>query len=305
MQRRQAIIIVGAFVALSLLAIIGAGVAIWWTSQEATRNNTNSQAVPGFTADQLPAALTPGPIAVPGPQSATWTPQPTTVYPVKVLPFAHFTVGYDEAAKSPAWVTYHLAGPITFHERADRPATFQTDFRTAAHVSHGDYTGSGFDRGHLCPSYAMLSRYGVEGMRETFTMANIIPQRHGLNAGEWEGLEEAIAGRNGRGDGWAGHPGGVWVINGPAYDRRPATQTLRNRTWIPETCWSVVLRQRDQKWQALAFQMPNIDNVPGPFGRYLVTIDQVAKASGVDVLAGMPTDQRTRLETQRASEVWR
>lgn len=305
MRQGHAIAIVGGFFALLMLAIIGAGIAIWRDSQSATTDNTEGQAVPGFTADQLPATLPPGPIIVPAPTVAPWSPQPSSVYPVKVITYGRFTVGYDEAAKSPAWVAYHLEGPITFHERADRPATFQTEFRTAAHVSHGDFTGSGFDRGHLCPSYAMLSRHGVAEMRETFTMANVIPQRHGLNAGEWEGLEEAIAGRSGKGDGWAAQPGGVWVINGPAYDKRPASQTLRNRTWVPVECWSVILRKTAQEWQATAFLMPNIDDVPGPFSRYLVTVDKVAKASGVDVLAGMPADQRTRLETQRASEAWR
>jgi len=50
-------------------------------------------------------------------------------------------------------------GPITHLGPApSTPATFATDFNTSAHVSHQDYTGSHFDRGHMCPAYAMWSR---------------------------------------------------------------------------------------------------------------------------------------------------
>ncbi len=47
----------------------------------------------------------------------------------------------------------------------------------------------------------MFSRFGEEGLQSTFVMANVIPQYHDLNAGEWEHLESAISGRDGQGGG--------------------------------------------------------------------------------------------------------
>lgn len=109
-------------------------------------------------------------------------------------------------------------------------------------------------------------------MKETFIMSNVIPQYHGLNAGEWEQLEAMIAGRPGKNDGWAASYGPVWVINGPLYGHRPAPEKLTNGTWVPTTCFSVVLRQSGGEWDALAFEMPNQKNVAGPVTRYLTTI---------------------------------
>ena len=216
----------------------------------------------------VPALISNGPKPVElnheveSPKLITWEPRPTSRLPLKLLSYPHFTIGYDEAAKNPAWVAYRLAGPIMHHGLEKRPSTFTTDFGTTAHVSHHDYSNSGFDRGHMVPAYALFSRFGEEGLKETFVMSNVIPQYHGLNAGEWEQLEAMIAGRDGHGEGWAATYGATWVINGPIYDKRPATKQLRNRTWIPTSCFSVVLRQRDGHWDSLAFIMPNEKTCP-------------------------------------------
>lgn len=209
------------------------------------------------------------------------SPTLTSTFPVKILPYSHFTIGYDEQAKSPAWVMYYLNGPIRFRGDQRRPSIFTTEFRTSAHVAYGDYRNTDFDRGHLCPAYAMFSRYGEAAQKETFIMANVVPQRRGLNAGEWEELEAAIAGRDGRGDGWAGEDGGVWVINGPVYARRPASHALPNGTWIPDSCWSVIIRKIAGKWQSFGFLMPNERQVDGPYQRYAVSIEHVQRVSGV------------------------
>ena len=236
---------------------------------------------------------------------ANWEPNPTSMLALKVLKHEHFTVGYDEIAKNPAWVSYRLSGPITFHGSEDRPSTFATDFKTAAHVAHRDYSNSGFDRGHLCPAYAIYSRFGMAGMKSTFVMSNVIPQHHGLNAGEWEQLEELVAGRSGKSDGWAGKYGGSWVINGPIYDLRPAADQLKNGTWIPGACFSVVLRQVDGRWDALSFVMPNTKDVRGPVVRYLTTIAVIDRKAQLDLLAGMPVVEKAALEQVNAIALWR
>ena len=115
-------------------------------------------------------------------------------------------------------------------------------------------------------------------MKSTFVMSNVIPQTHGLNAGEWEQVEELVAGRNGKGDGWAGKFGSVWVVNGPIYEKRPVTERLGNGTWIPNSCFSVVLRQVDGKWDCLAFVMPNTKDVVGPVSRYLTMVATINRA---------------------------
>ena len=220
-----------------------------------------------------------------------------------------FTIGYDERTKSPAWVLYQLAGPI-MHPGPEptRPATFATDFDTAAHVNHHDYSRSGFDRGHMCPAYAMWCRGGSDAFIATFICSNIIPQPHQVNAGIWEELETDIAGRwashGGKpaGGGWAERFGEVTVINGPIYSGMPST--LRNGTAVPSIDFSVVIRHDSGHYQALAFEIPNVGDPRGPLDRYLVTIKRVEDDSGLDLFAGEASALRGELENAHASTLW-
>src|SRR4051812_12651858 len=34
---------------------------------------------------------------------------------LQIVKKPHFTIGFDNARREPAWVSYHLAGPIIFH----------------------------------------------------------------------------------------------------------------------------------------------------------------------------------------------
>ena len=266
-------------------------------------------AAPSVLPAAPPPSVSPSSLSVtvvPAPNTAAaWRPRPASTRPLTVLTYDHFEVGYDEQAKNPAYVTYALSGPIEHRGQADRPSTFTTEFRTAAHVADGDYRGSGFDRGHLCPSYAIYSRHGVAAMKATFVMSNVIPQYHGLNAGEWEQLEEAIAGRPNTNDGWAADYGRIWIINGPVYDQRPAQEQLKNGTWIPSACFSVVLRIVNEQWDALVFIMPNEKEVRGPISRFLTSVSEVNRVTGLTLLSGMPDEARVRCETARAIHLWR
>lgn len=298
MSRTTAVILLVTIAALLIVGVVG----FVMIGEHVIERASTAPAAASTTTSETSVAPSPDndPIT-----TNTWQPHPTSTLPLKVLTYPHFTIGYDEAAKNPAWVAYHLAGPILHHGHEQRPTTFATDFGTAAHVSHHDYSKSGFDRGHMCPAYALFSRYGDDGLKETFIMSNVIPQYHGLNAGEWENLESMIAGRDGHGDGWAATYGAVWVINGPVYDQRPVRERLRNGTWIPGACFSVVLRVVNGHWDALAAVMPNEKDVAGPVSRYLTTIAVIKRESQIDVLAGMDEAAKAQVEQQRATELWR
>jgi endonuclease G len=224
---------------------------------------------------------------------------------LQVLEKQHFVIGYDNQAKNPAWVTYDLDGPIAFPgQEPTRPATFETDFATSAHVSQRDYTSSGYDRGHMCPAYAEWSRYGVEAFKQTFICSNIIPQLHSVNAGIWEDLEVEIAGRSGHGGGWAERFGHLTIINGPVYDQQP--EHLRAGITVPTACFSIVIdwQEDGSGYRALAFEIPNKADTQGPLTRYLTSIKAVEASTGLDVFAGEAEAYRASLETARADRLW-
>ncbi len=95
----------------------------------------------------------------------------------------------------------------------------------------------------------------------------------------------------------------------PVYEQRPAAEQLRNGTWIPSACFSVILRQVDGRWDCMAFVMPNSKAVAGPVSRYLTMVSTMVstinKAISLDVLAGMDEAEKRKVEQQRATELWR
>src|ERR1041385_6747662 len=97
-----------------------------------------------------------------------------------------YVVGYSEARRNPLWVAYHLrklGAPGTKAPNPERSNNFLKDTRTAIQVADGDYTNSGYDRGHMAPSYAMGTRFGKAAQDESFLMSNMCPQLHSLNNG--------------------------------------------------------------------------------------------------------------------------
>jgi len=100
--------------------------------------------------------------------------------------------GYSVAYRA----SWRLARSVTWTLRAEDlgPAERTNQFRPDPSLPPGwyqvrtsDYTGSGFDRGHLCPS-ADRTASDVAN-QETFFMTNIVPQSPVLNRGAWANLE--------------------------------------------------------------------------------------------------------------------
>lgn len=132
---------------------------------------------------------------------------------VKVLANPGFTVGYDENKKVADWVVYKL-GP---HTEVEKPARFtegfMTDHRTDAKVEHSDYFRTGFDRGHLAPSYGINSDWGDEARDSTYLMSNISPQSPQLNQHAWAALEIIESSEYSKNK-------DLYVITGPVYSKK-------------------------------------------------------------------------------------
>jgi endonuclease G len=230
---------------------------------------------------------------------------PVAHRPLEILAKAHFTVAYDDDAKQPAWACYQLAGPITERGQEHRPPKFADDPAVANAAHHDDYDRSGYDRGHLVPAYAEWSRFGQDGLEATFVTSNICPQVHALNAGLWEDLEAAIAGRAGEDDGWAAAYGNVWITDGPVFAAHP--DHLPAGEAIPTAFFMIVLRSAPAgstpAWDALAVEMPNRDDRGRP-DDYLVPIRRLQADTGLDFFPDLPVAARDALLDAKPAALW-
>jgi endonuclease G, mitochondrial len=246
--------------------------------------------------DFVPAA-----VALPANRSAAQThvyggvlPQSTRKV-LRILENEGYLAGYSEALGNPVWAAYRVRDVETLNA-PPRPDEFNADPRTAVRVDPQVYSGSGYDRGHLAPNYAIATRYGRRAQRETFLMSNIVPQRHALNAGAWARLEQRIA------TNYAGRFGEVWVIAGPIFGEQPAR--LKRLVAVPEAFFMIVVDESEGRVRALAFAMNQETPEQLALAEALTTIDEIERRTGLDFLSVLPDDAEALLEGRKAARVW-
>ena len=199
---------------------------------------------------------------------------------IQIVENIGYIAGYSPRTRNPAWVAYKLSGAPT-HTPTKRRKRMLDDPRVIGEVRHGDYTHSGYDRGHLASNSVIGSYFGAAAQRETFYMTNIIPQTPKLNQGAaWRHIERLEMGM-----GVAFKD--VWIITGPV------ETDLENKTAggvsIPEGSFKIIA-DIDEINDALRVQTflftqdPKSSNIRD----YLVSVDRVEKLTGLDFFTDFP-----------------
>lgn len=99
-----------------------------------------------------------------------------------------YAVSYNCYRGTPNWVSWQLNQ--SWLGSAPRQDDFRADTTLPSgcyRVTSSDYTGSGFDRGHMAPSADRTNT--VANNSATFLMTNMIPQAPDNNQGVWANLE--------------------------------------------------------------------------------------------------------------------
>lgn len=213
---------------------------------------------------------------------------------VRVLTNTGYVVGYSDLLGDPLWAAYHVRD-TDLKDSPPRPGQFAVDPRTVARIDPAVYDHSGYDRGHLAPNHAIATRYGQRAQEETFLMSNVMPQKHGLNAGLWKTLEQKIA------TSYPGRFGEVWVIAGPVFGPRP--EKLRHRVAVPEACYMIIVDESDGRIRTTAYLFPQ-DPVSTRLDTYLTSIDEIERRTGLDFLSELPDDAENAVESRKAGRAW-
>ena len=206
-----------------------------------------------------------------------------------------FLIGWSDSLRHPVWVAYHVKARAD-HEYTEKRPAFSRDHAVPAAAGPSDYAKSGFDRGHMAPNYAMLTRYGESVQKKTFLMSNIVPQTPSLNRGVWRDIEHRIA------DLWTARYGEIWVVVGCISS--PASEKLPCGVDIPDYFYQIIIAQEGMDVRAQAVIFPR--NIPysAYAARNLVTIAELERLTGLDFNPELPSFIQDPLERELPTRLW-
>lgn len=205
-----------------------------------------------------------------------------------------YALGYFEEWEQPSWVTYRLTKDEVMSRKASRLDAFMADplVKTGS-ASLDDYKGSGYDRGHLAPAGDM--HWSDKAMLESFYMSNMSPQDPSFNRGVWAKLERAIRR-------FAYAEGSVFVVTGPIFTEEDNATIGANKVRIPGFYYKVVYDETPPE-KMIAFILPNKGSKKA-LDSFVVTVDDVEEATGLDFFSELPLDVQQKLESESNPDEW-
>lgn len=208
-----------------------------------------------------------------------------------------YVLSYNRSRATSNWVSWYLNSS----SRGSAPR--QNDFRADNTLPSGwyqvddnDYSGSGFDRGHMTPSADRTST--IPDNSATFLMTNMIPQAPGNNQGPWEKLESYLRAQldiNGGqeiyiiagsyGIGGVGTAGAANTIGGGQITVPSQTYKIA----VILTNGTDDVNRVTTTTRVIAVIMPNIDSIrPDDWRPYRTTVDAIEAATGHNFLSNVP-----------------
>ena len=213
-----------------------------------------------------------------------------------------YTLSYNNSKHEPNWVSWHLDSSNL------GSTTRQDDFRVDPtlptgwyQVTANEFSGSGFDRGHMTPSGDRTS--SVSDNSATFLMTNMIPQAPNNNQITWENLEAYSRHLVSTGN-------ELYIISGGygsgGTGKNGYMTTVGNGVVVPAYTWKVIvvlsngnndISRISTSTRVIAVLMPNDQTASShPWGYYRVSVDTIESLIGYDFLSSVPTSIQSIIE---------
>ncbi len=219
-----------------------------------------------------------------------------------------YVVSYNATLKVPNWVSWEVNS--SWFGSAARQNDFRIDDTLPSPLAAmqgqlADYSGSGYDRGHMCPSADRES--SVLDNSNTFYLTNMIPQAPNNNQGPWADLENyartlALSGKE------------LFIVSGPVFDDPNNIARTRSGAGvaIPSSTFKVIVvldsvgqgaANVTTTTRVIAVLMTNALTIPraDPWTRYCSTARAIEAKTGLNFLSDVPQSVQDVVETQKDS----
>jgi endonuclease G len=228
----------------------------------------------------------------------------------------YMRLSMDQARNVPTFVSYLLSAADIQETPVDvdrDKSHFTKDPELGENgVSESDYTGTGFDRGHMKPAEDSPTQ---EAMDESHLMSNIAPQHPDLNRQTWRTLEDAVN------DLVRSSGGKAHIVTGNVFldaqgkplppEKVDTMGSDERRIAVPTHQFKTVLLELPNGHLSMfAYLVPNVKDAPTkkeditPFlEKARTSVDRIEELLGQDLYAQLPESVQARLETDTSARV--
>jgi endonuclease G len=283
------------------------------TAPDDNANTTTPEAPRGITvgADAPPATGDNSNLLFGNPSNAT-----LALTDNLLLDQGYYVESYSASRGIPNWVSWHLDETNTTNAtgRLDNFAAFSGLPTGLYQVQNTSYSGSGFDRGHNCPSADRTSSSAANSA--TFLMTNMIPQAPNNNQHTWADMENYLRDQTKAGN-------EVYIVmgnygSGGVGSKNATTVTTidNGHVTVPSNVWKVAIiipkgnsdlvrAGSGGNVKVIAVNTPNINSINADWKQYLTTVRDIetAMGSGFNLFSSLPQSVQDALETQRATGI--
>ncbi len=267
------------------------------TTGGANRVNFDSISVTSYATPTPTPTATPTPsssvhLTMGNPSNATVNVNAPTNY---LMEKAQYVMSYHRDNGRPNWVSWHLDS--SWIGTTPRQDDFRSDTTLPVgwyRVTQTDFSGSGYDRGHMCPSGDRTKT--VADNSSTFLMTNMIPQAPNNNQQSWASLESYCRTLASQGNELyiisGGHGNSGFIANG--------------KVAIPTYTWKVILvlpsgsndvSRVTSSTRVISVVLPNQNGISSDWRTFRVSADYVESLTGHDFFSMVPTSIQNSIES--------
>ena len=196
-----------------------------------------------------------------------------------------YSMSYSRDNGGPNWVSWHLDS--TWLGSTPRQDDFRADTTLPTgwyRVQSTDFSGSGFDRGHMCPSADRTIT--VTANSATFLMTNMIPQLPANNQGVWANLENYSRSLVSQGN-------ELYILSG---GQGLQFFIANGHVAVPAQTWKVIIvlpvgsndvSRVTTSTRTIAVVIPNSGSINSDWRTYRVSVDQIEAITGFDFFSNV------------------